>query len=131
MFVFHYWRLNLALHMLGKCSSHPHPQLHIIPFLFWQGFRLARRVFYCLSHTSSPFALVILEIGSCFLPRPAWTSILLFYISQGSCDDRCVSPCPTFFTEMGCHGSATTIFPISPSHIDWNDRYVPLYPAMS
>jgi hypothetical protein len=28
------------------------------------GFTLAKQVLYCLSHTSIPFALVILEIGS-------------------------------------------------------------------
>jgi hypothetical protein len=41
-----------------------------------QGFELARQAFYHLSHTFSHFALVILEIGSLFLPRSAWTSIL-------------------------------------------------------
>jgi hypothetical protein len=30
---------------------------------------------------SDLFALVILEIGSCFLARPAWTVILLYYAS--------------------------------------------------
>jgi hypothetical protein len=39
------------------------------------------------------FALVILEIGGCFLPRPAWTMLLLFYASYHSWDDRC-TPLP-------------------------------------
>jgi hypothetical protein len=36
-----------------------------------QGFTLAGQVLHGLSHTPSPFTLVILEIGSCFLPRLA------------------------------------------------------------
>jgi hypothetical protein len=43
-----------------------------------QDFALARQGLYWLSHASCLFALVILEIGSCFLPRRAWTAILLF-----------------------------------------------------
>jgi hypothetical protein len=42
------------------------------------------------------FALVILEIGSWFLPRLAFTAILLFYASCCSLDDRHVSPCKVF-----------------------------------
>jgi hypothetical protein len=38
-----------------------------------QAFVLARQALYCSSHTSSPLCSVNLEIGSCFLPRPAWT----------------------------------------------------------
>jgi hypothetical protein len=53
------------------------------------------------------FALVILEIGSCFfLARQAWTEILLFYTSHPSYDDRPVPPCTAFFFppfEMGSH----------------------------
>jgi hypothetical protein len=45
-----------ALHLVGWCSKH-------------------------LSQASSHFYLVILEIGSCFLPRSAWTIILLFMLS--------------------------------------------------
>jgi hypothetical protein len=47
-----YWGLNSASHLLGAL--------------------------YCLSHTSGPFALVILEIGL-FSLGLAWTMTLLFY----------------------------------------------------
>jgi hypothetical protein len=40
-----------------------------------QRFTLARQVLYHLSHTPVPFALIIFEIGSCFMLRPAWMSI--------------------------------------------------------
>jgi hypothetical protein len=46
-----------------------------------QGFKHARQALYHLSPTISPSALVILKIGSYFLPRPAWTPILLFEAS--------------------------------------------------
>jgi hypothetical protein len=36
------------------------------------------QVLYHLSQAFSPFVLAILEIGSHFLPRQAWTTILLF-----------------------------------------------------
>jgi hypothetical protein len=42
-----------------------------------QGFALARQMFSRLSHNSGFFNLVILELESLFLPRPAWTVILL------------------------------------------------------
>jgi hypothetical protein len=42
------------------------------------------------------FALVILEIGSCFLPRPV-TVILLFYTSHCSWDDRNTLHAQLFF----------------------------------
>jgi hypothetical protein len=41
------------------------------------GFALARQALYCMS-CQPFFALVILEIGSHFLPKLAWTKILLF-----------------------------------------------------
>jgi hypothetical protein len=38
-------------------------------------------IFYYLSHSTSPsFALVIFEIRSCFMTRPAWTLIFLFVL---------------------------------------------------
>jgi hypothetical protein len=43
-----------------------------------QGFMFARQVLYRLSCTPTYFLLYIFEIGSCFLPRPAWTTILYF-----------------------------------------------------
>jgi hypothetical protein len=42
------------------------------------------------------FALVVLEIGSYFLSRPAWTAILLFYSFLCSWDDVCTIT-PSFF----------------------------------
>jgi hypothetical protein len=44
------------------------------------------------------FALVILETGCHFLPKPAYTWILQFYISHHSWDDRPVLlSCPDLF----------------------------------
>jgi hypothetical protein len=70
------------------------------------------------------FALVIFEIGSCCLPRPAWTAILLFYASYHSWNYRHMLPCPGFFLiEMGscsffCPGlSRTMILMISASQV--------------
>jgi hypothetical protein len=65
------------------------------------GFPLARQVPYGLSHASSPFFPGFLEIGFCFLPRSAWTMILLFYASHhcwviGSCHHT-----QLFSTDMG------------------------------
>jgi hypothetical protein len=34
---------------------------------------------YCLSHIPAHFTLVLLETGSCFLPRMAWITILFFF----------------------------------------------------
>jgi hypothetical protein len=54
---------------------------HIHPLLFffsplWQSWGLntglARQALYSMSHASSPFGLVILEMGSCFLLRLAY-----------------------------------------------------------
>jgi hypothetical protein len=41
---------------------------------------LARQALYCLSHTSSFFCSGYYEIGSQFLPRLAWTEVLLFVL---------------------------------------------------
>jgi hypothetical protein len=46
---------------------------------------------------SALFALVILEIDYCFLPKPIWTVILLFYASHCSWDERHMPPHPAFF----------------------------------
>jgi hypothetical protein len=43
------------------------------------------------------YALFIFRDGAHFLPRPAWTVILLFYTSWCNQDDRHVPPCSTFF----------------------------------
>jgi hypothetical protein len=68
-----------------------------------QGLTIARQALFHLSHTSRsiPSGLVILEIGSCFLPKLAWTTILLFYASYCRWDDRQVPPCPAVFCWFG------------------------------
>jgi hypothetical protein len=60
-----------ASHLLGRCST------------TWA--------------TLALLALVILEIGSPFLPRPAWSAFLLFYASCHSWGGRQVPVCPAFF----------------------------------
>jgi hypothetical protein len=42
---------------------------------------LAKQMLYNLSHSTSLLALVIFEIESCFMLRPAWTAILLLMLS--------------------------------------------------
>jgi hypothetical protein len=75
-------------------------------------------------------ALVILEIGSFFLSKPAWTYIL-FYTSHHHWDDRCMPPSSAFFFGSFYPGwPGTTIPPISASHVGWDDRCVPLHPAI-
>jgi hypothetical protein len=49
-----------------------------------QGFALVRQASYHLSHTSSFFALVILETGAYFLLKLAWTAIFLFVLPHGA-----------------------------------------------
>jgi hypothetical protein len=43
------------------------------------------------------FFPVILDIGSCFLHRLAWTAILLFCTSHHCCNDTYVPVCSVFF----------------------------------
>jgi hypothetical protein len=58
------------------------------------------------------FALVILEIGSRFLPRLAWTTVLLFYTSCHGWDDGGVPPCSALFpSRCGC-GLMNFLFPL-------------------
>jgi hypothetical protein len=55
--------------------------------------------------------------------RPAWTMILLFYVSYLLEDDRCIPPCPAFLAEMQSHKllcpgwSGTVIHLISESQV--------------
>jgi hypothetical protein len=65
-----------------------------------QSFMLAGQVLYCLNHASALFVLAVLEIGSCILPKPTWTVILLFYIFLCSWDDRCIPPCLASFFSL-------------------------------
>jgi hypothetical protein len=48
----------------------------------------------CLLSHSLSLLLCFLEIGSCFFPKSAWTSIFLFYTFFHSWDDRHVPPHP-------------------------------------
>jgi hypothetical protein len=49
-----------------------------------QDFTLAKQALYCLSHTSSPFALVIVEMGyhELFCLGWSWKAIVLISASQ-------------------------------------------------
>jgi hypothetical protein len=58
-----------------------------------QGFTLAKQLLYHLSHAPKSFlALVILKIGSYFLPIPTWTMNLLIYTSYYNRNNRHTSP---------------------------------------
>jgi hypothetical protein len=109
-------------------------QTYSVPFLFvlycfcsagvWtQGFMLTCQVLCCLNHASSSFALVTLEIGSCFLPRPTWTELLLFHASWYSWDDKHMSAHSVFFYWHRASGTFSPGLvwnqnpPISASHI--------------
>jgi hypothetical protein len=59
---------------------------------------LLLQALYGVSHAPSPFALVTFEIGSCFLPKPAWTMTLLFGWVTGTWHHT--QP----LVEMGFHG---------------------------
>jgi hypothetical protein len=75
-----------------------------------QGLMLARQAFYPLSHIPNPFALVIFEIGSDFLPGLAWPVILLFYTSCHSWDNRHIPSCPGFSIELEVGGRVPQTF---------------------
>jgi hypothetical protein len=71
------------------------------------------------------FALVILETGSHFLPRPAWTMILPFYTYDCHWNDRLMPPCLAFFSDWDggltnyfcLHCPGKVILPISASQV--------------
>jgi hypothetical protein len=58
------------------------------------------------------FAMVNLEMGSHFLPRLAWTVVLLFWASCHSWDDRRLPPHPALF----CWDRVSKLL----SELDWN-----------
>jgi hypothetical protein len=70
-------------------------------WVWTQGCTLASQVLYQLSHSSSPFfALVILEIESCFLSRSSCTAVLLslfptISVVTGAC------PTPSYWLRWG------------------------------
>jgi hypothetical protein len=77
------------------------------------------------------FALVILKIVSCFLPKPTCTIILLFYISW-----HCHPITPSFFPcvwvlQIFCPGwPGTVVLPVWVFWVAWDDRSTPPYPAI-
>jgi hypothetical protein len=83
-----------------------------------------------------PFAGVILETGSHFLHRPAWTTILLFYVFHQSGDNRCAPPHPAFSIVIGSHKvfcpgcPGTIMLPISASCITQDGRHILPHPAI-
>jgi hypothetical protein len=95
-----YFRINLM-----KYSRESHIFWRGLFFLVVVGFEF--RASHLLGRHSSAwvmllsfFVLVIFEIGSHFLPGLAWTTILLFYTSCCTWDDRYVPPHPAFSVEM-------------------------------
>jgi hypothetical protein len=61
--------------------------IYIYIYFFWYWglnsvLMLARQTLYHLSHTPSPFALVIFEIGFCFMNGLVWNAIFLFLLSK-------------------------------------------------
>jgi hypothetical protein len=92
-----------------KMSLHP---LNCVQFSFWIFFlilavlefelrALHLQVLYHLSHVPVLFVLVILEIGSYFLSRPAWTADDLFCTFWCSWNESCSPPSAAF-----CHWDA-------------------------
>jgi hypothetical protein len=89
---------------------------------------LELRVLHLLGRISSAWitpsallTLVILEMGSSILFRPAWTVTLPCYASHCSCDDRYIPPC-FFPLRWGLVSSLlrmawTSVLPISPSQV--------------
>jgi hypothetical protein len=103
-----------------------------------QGFILARQVLYSLSHASSPFVLVILEIGAHFLSRLAWILLFLLYISHHYWHEMQGPLHLVFFHFNGFSQTffcqvwlGTTILLISVSCIVWDKRHVSLCPALA
>jgi cation transport ATPase len=80
------------------------------------------------------FSVAVLVIGFPFLPRPAWTVILLFYASWCCWVGRQVSYTQLFSILIGSHKlfclglPGTTIFLISVSHL--LEQYMPSHPAI-
>jgi hypothetical protein len=70
------------------------------------------------------FALVILEIESCFLPNPARSVTLLFYTFHHYWDDRCQTfLCWDGVSQTFCPDWPwTMILPTSASQVDWIAR---------
>jgi hypothetical protein len=77
--------MNILSHFTNNIGArvgilHLPAQLHW-SLLFWytgvwiQGFMLGRQVLTAWATPLTPFPLVILEIGSCLLPRLAWTTV--------------------------------------------------------
>jgi hypothetical protein len=66
-----------------------------------------------LRHSPAIFALLIFEIGSCFMPWPAWTVILIFVLPC-SWKDSC-APWHEHFAWAGC--TRKIVLPISATQV--------------
>jgi hypothetical protein len=97
----------------------------LILVVLWHELRSSHLLGRCSAACTMPpafSALVILDSGTCFLPKPIHTIILLFWAPHHHWHDRCTLLCSairwdgvllTFF--MGCSG--TVILLISASHV--------------
>jgi hypothetical protein len=54
-----------------------------------------------LTMTPAIFAMVILELGSHFFPKLAWTEIILFMLPASCWDDRLTLSCLALFNRDG------------------------------
>jgi hypothetical protein len=75
--------------------------LFLFPFFDLRALHLWGRCSIAWATPPNLFTLVILDTRSYFLPRPAWTIILLFYTFCFNWDDRHVPSHPTFFWDEG------------------------------
>jgi hypothetical protein len=69
-----------------------HHQLFGSTGVWTQGFMHARKALWDLSHSPSPFCLIILEIGSYFVHSPSWTMFLLYICFPHNWDDTYKPP---------------------------------------
>jgi hypothetical protein len=83
------WLYSSSLTFFYCCSYYYY--LIILAFEL-SSLSLLGRQFTAFTMPQTLFSLVILEIGSCFLPRPAWNAILLSHSFHHSCDDRHALP---------------------------------------
>jgi hypothetical protein len=139
---------HLAGHSKNVAATAPREVTNVVmerePFLEVVGFKL--RALCLLGRHSTAwatplalFALIILEIGSCFLPRAAWTMILLFFCVPLSLGWQVCATTKGFFSPRWGTASfpwgnqgwpETIILPISAYLIAWDDRGMPLSPII-
>jgi hypothetical protein len=146
LFLYWYWGLNSVLH---NCSYY-----YCTGGTLWHLQKLLRYVIVkltplitllyplsglhnlqgrCFTTSAMPlaiFARVILEIGSHFLPKLAWTMIPLFYTSCCCALSYCF-PLWWDLANVFCPGwPGTSVLLISASRIAWDDRHMAPYPAI-